>query len=140
MNESTPSKLDALHHVALRVRASAFERSVAFYRDQLGMSVVWQPDPDNIYLSLGTDNLALHAMPRWDVRWLLALLVRHQYLDHIGFRLPSANAVDVWYRKLRDAGVRIIAKPVTHRDKTRSFYCLDPNGISVQLIHHPKAI
>jgi hypothetical protein len=27
------------------------------------MRVVWEPDPDNVYLSSGTDNLALHRAP-----------------------------------------------------------------------------
>mgnify|MGYP002048138293 CR=1 FL=1 len=36
------------------------EGSLHFYRDLLGFSVVWQPDAENIYLSSGCDNLALH--------------------------------------------------------------------------------
>ena len=47
-----------MRHVALRV--ADVERSKRFYEDVFGMRVVWQPDPDNAYLSSGSDNLALH--------------------------------------------------------------------------------
>lgn len=132
----TTLTIESMHHVALYVRARAFERSVSFYREQLGMRIVWQPDPENIYLSLGKDNLALHRLPKWDLRTLLTWPKR-QRLDHIGFRLSSAEAVDAWHSQLSATGVTILAKPRTHRDGTRSFYCLDPDGIQVQLIHHP---
>ena len=47
-----------LRHVALNVRAlDAMKR---FYVDLLGFAVEWEPDADNIYLSSGIDNLALH--------------------------------------------------------------------------------
>lgn len=128
--------LEALHHVALYVRPGAFERSVRFYREYLGMSVVWQPDEDNVYLSLGKDNLALHRMPRWGLRRLLGPLSQ-QRLDHIGFRLADIDAVDAWCERLKAVGVAITAMPRTHRDNTRSFYCLDPGGVSVQFIYHP---
>ena len=49
-----------LRHVALRVTNLA--RSRAFYEALLGMQVVWEPDADNVYLSSGTDNLALHQI------------------------------------------------------------------------------
>ena len=35
-----------------------------FYTDLLGFAVEWEPDPDNIYLSSGIDNLALHRSTR----------------------------------------------------------------------------
>ena len=47
-----------LSHLALTVQN--LEAAVDFYGRILGMEVVWQPDPDNVYLSFGADNLALH--------------------------------------------------------------------------------
>ena len=55
------SGLMGMRHIALNVKD--VERSKAFYQDILGMEVVWQPDPQNAYLSSGTDNLALHETP-----------------------------------------------------------------------------
>ncbi len=47
-----------LRHLALNVRD--LEEMKRFYVDLLGFAVEWEPDPDNVYLSSGIDNLALH--------------------------------------------------------------------------------
>ena len=125
-----PSSHLGMRHVALYVRdMEACER---FYADLLGMRVEWRPDPDNVYLSSGPDNLALHRAAATDGRSEAG-----QRLDHIGFFLASPEAVDEWFRFLRAEGVRMRSEPRTHRDGARSFYCLDPDGTTVQLIYHP---
>ena len=55
MNPLPP--MHGLRHVALYV--SDVERSVAFYRDVFGMHEEWRPDPDNAYLTGGSDNLGV---------------------------------------------------------------------------------
>src|SRR6266702_4252654 len=47
-----------LRHLALNVQR--LDEMKRFYVDLLGFSVEWEPDPDNVYLSSGIDNLALH--------------------------------------------------------------------------------
>src|SRR5215831_2021778 len=47
-----------LRHLALNVRDLAAMKR--FYVDLLGFAVEWEPDPDNVYLTSGIDNLALH--------------------------------------------------------------------------------
>ncbi len=47
-----------LRHLALNVRRMAAMK--AFYVDVLGFQVEWEPDPGNVYLTSGRDNLALH--------------------------------------------------------------------------------
>src|SRR5919204_2044086 len=47
-----------LRHLALNV--TRLDEMKRFYVDLLGFTIEWQPDPDNIYLSSGIDNLALH--------------------------------------------------------------------------------
>ena len=60
-----------------------------------------------------------------------------QTLDHIGFILNEASDVDAWYEFLLENNVAVKTQPRTHRDGARSFYCSDPNGITVQMIYHP---
>ena len=49
-----------LRHVAINVRD--VRKSVDFYTRVMGMSVEWEPDPDNVYLTSGSDNLAIHRL------------------------------------------------------------------------------
>ena len=93
------------------------------------MSVEWRPDQDNLYLTSGNDNLALHRAND--------SLQSGQRLDHIGFILNSVESVDAWYEYLLEQKVDIVKAPKTHRDGARSFYCKDPAGTTVQLIFHP---
>lgn len=124
-----PPATAGLRHVALTV--ADFEQAERFYVELLGMVVEWRPDPDNVYLTSGVDNLALHRAAA-DFQ-----PSDFQRLDHIGFVLDSAEAVDAWYRFLLANGVSVGAPPRTHRDGARSFYCRDPDGNTVQMIHHP---
>ncbi len=117
-----------LRHLSLIV--VNLEECVHFYTDLLGMSVEWQPDANNFYLTSGNDNLALHRAPS-DF-----LAQNHQRLDHLGFILNSAKEVDEWHKHFVTQGIPIKAPPRTHRDGARSFYCYDPDGNCVQLIYH----
>lgn len=122
-----PDTLGRLWHVALQV--CDLEACERFYTELLGMRVEWRPDPDNVYLTGGHDNLALHRAT--DIGG------NAQRLDHIGFVLETPAAVDAWHAFLAAHGVRILKPPKTHRDGARSFYCADPAGNIVQLIYHP---
>ena len=49
-----------MRHVALNViDLSVME---TFYVELLGFTIEWRPDPDNLYLCSGNDNLALHVV------------------------------------------------------------------------------
>jgi catechol 2,3-dioxygenase-like lactoylglutathione lyase family enzyme len=123
-----------LRHLALNVRA--LDEMKRFYVDLLGFAVEWEPDADNIYLSSGLDNLALHrAAGAADPE--LAGFEGGGSLDHLGLIVRSADDVDRWAAFLESRGVTLDAKPKTHRDGARSCYFHDPDGNRVQIIHHP---
>ena len=114
-----------LRHLALRVKDP--QASKRFYCDSFGMAVVWEPDPDNVYLSSGSDNLALHR----------AAADGPGALDHLGFIVDTREEVDVLAQRLAERGVEVAAAPRDHRDGSRSFYCLDPDGLSIQVLFEP---
>lgn len=115
-----------IRHIALKVSdLAACER---FYCGILGYQVEWRPDPDNLYLTLGADNLALHKdAPRGP----------GGALDHFGIMLKKAEDVDAWAAHLKAHGMALAKEPKTHRDGARSFYARDPEGNVIQFIHHP---
>lgn len=127
-----PPPTSGLRHVALYARdLAAAER---FYVELLGMRVEWRPDADNVYLTSGNDNLALHRAPDgFDP-------AAGQLLDHIGFVLSAAGDVDAWHEFLGMQGVAMKSAPRTHRDGARSFYCTGPDGVIVQMIYHPPIV
>jgi catechol 2,3-dioxygenase-like lactoylglutathione lyase family enzyme len=119
-----------LRHVALFIKH--FTECEYFYTQLLGMTIDWRPDDDNLYLTSGSDNLALHrAAPDFTAN-------KPQRLDHIGFFLAHPQDVDEWHTFLSANHVSIKAPPKDHRDGTRSFYCADPDGNIVQFIYYPK--
>jgi len=124
-----PKPTTGLHHVALFIKH--FSECEHFYTQLLGMSIDWRPDADNLYLTSGNDNFALHRAPE-DFN-----PAKHQRLDHFGFFLSERGEVDKWCDFLKENGVKIAAQPKDHRDGTRSFYCADPDGNMVQMIYYP---
>ncbi len=129
---SRPSHL-GMRHVALNVRDMTAAED--FYVRVMGMTVEWRPDPQNLYLTSGGDNVALHqadaTLPRDEAS---------QRLDHIGYFVGQPDEVDAWGEWLRANGVRIRTPPRTHRDGARSLYCYDPDGTVVQIICHPPVV
>jgi catechol 2,3-dioxygenase-like lactoylglutathione lyase family enzyme len=131
-----------MRHLALNVRD--LEGMKRFYTDLLGFAVEWEPDPDNVYLSSGIDNLALHrstppspaARQPPPARTFDGPTAKGT-LDHLGLIVREAADVDRWAAFLESRGVTIDAQPRTHRDGARSCYVSDPDGNSVQIIHHP---
>ena len=123
-----PPKMNGMHHVALQVRN--YEETRAFYINQIGLQIEWEPDSDNVYLTSGTDNIALHRAEG-------GIVENAQTLDHIGFTLGEIEQVDEWHAYLIELQTEIVNPPRTHRDGARSLYFKDPEGTLVQMIYHP---
>ncbi|MBF6568011.1 MAG: VOC family protein [Candidatus Binataceae bacterium] len=116
-----------LRHLALRV--SDVDRAKDFYSRVFGMKLVWQPDPDNAYLSGGCDNLALHR----------GLIVDPdaQRLDHLGFIVASIPEVESAWDWTNRNEIPIVHPLRRHRDGSVSFYIRDPDGNVIQVLYEP---
>jgi catechol 2,3-dioxygenase-like lactoylglutathione lyase family enzyme len=115
-----------LRHVALKVQNLKQMRS--FYVNILGFHIEWEPDPQNLYLTSGTDNLALHEVSE---------KLAPGTLDHIGMIVSKPADVDAWAEYLKDNGIQLAMEPKTHRDGARSIYFPDPEQNMIQIIYHP---
>jgi catechol 2,3-dioxygenase-like lactoylglutathione lyase family enzyme len=126
---SGPPPTKGIRHVALLVRDIAAMET--FYRDVLGYVEEWRPSPEELYMTRGSDNLALHAaaQPQGELR--------ESRLDHLGLLMSRADDVDAWAAWLATRGVALDTPPRTHRDGARSFYARDPEGNRIQFIWHP---
>jgi catechol 2,3-dioxygenase-like lactoylglutathione lyase family enzyme len=122
--------LKGMRHIALKVKSAA--QSKAFYCDRFGMDVVWEPDPRNVYLSSGCDNLAIH-----EITGEFAATAAELQLDHLGFIVESIERVQQLEQDFVAHGVKIVHPFKIHRDGSASFYCADPDGIVIQLLYEP---
>jgi len=126
MSKADRPRHDGLRHLALNARN--LEAMTGFYVDLLGYTIEWAPDADNIYLTSGSDNLALH-------RATGPAASGQSPLDHLGIVVTEAADVDRWAEFLEANGVTLDAQPRTHRDGARSCYLRDPDGNRIQIIH-----
>jgi catechol 2,3-dioxygenase-like lactoylglutathione lyase family enzyme len=118
--------LKGIRHIALKVQNLDAMRH--FYVDVLGFKIEWQPDPENLYLTSGSDNLALHQVSE---------RLQKGALDHLGILVEQPEQVDLWAEYLMANGVKLKTQPRTHRDGARSAYFPDPEDNLIQLIYHP---
>ncbi|MGH7833691.1 MAG: VOC family protein [Candidatus Binatia bacterium] len=122
--------IKGMRHIALKV--TDVKRSKAFYQENFGMDVVWEPDPQNVYLSSGIDNLALHAAPN-----VSEAAPKNSQLDHLGFLVDSIERAQELEKEFRSKGISIVHPFKLHRDGSASFYCADPDGIVIQMLYEP---
>lgn len=125
----TKLKTLGLRHVALNVLNAQVSKQ--FYTDFFNMTVEWEPDSQNVYLtSESQDNLALHESK-------VSVDPKNQSLDHIGFMIADKEGVDAFYKQALEKNIPIAKEIKEHRDGAYSFYLKDPDGYIVQVIYHP---
>jgi catechol 2,3-dioxygenase-like lactoylglutathione lyase family enzyme len=122
--------LKGMRHIALKVKD--LPRSKSFYQDILGMEVVWEPDRQNVYLSSGCDNIALHKVSQ-----NFATGAVERQLDHLGFVVETVERVKELEQEFKAKAVKIVHPFKIHRDGSASFYCADPDGIVIQMLYEP---
>jgi len=103
------------------------------YRDVLGYAEEWRPSARELYMTRGSDNLALHALDPATP----PAAPGDSRLDHIGLLMSKPEDVDAWATWLEEHGVTLDTRPRVHRDGAKSFYARDPEGNRIQFIWHP---
>src|SRR5689334_17216552 len=100
---SAPPPMRGIRHVALLCAdMTTMER---FYCDVLGYRVEWRPSPDELYLTRGEDNLALHARPTPPASGPRA--PSESRLDHVGLLMDRPEHVDAWAKYLEERGFKL---------------------------------
>ena len=117
-----------LRHLALRVKDP--QASKRFYQECFGMKIVWEPDPDNVYLSSGIDNLALHR----------DAVEGPGALDHFGFVVGSKEEVDAVMEQARMAGAEIVKFAEDTFWGGYSGYFQDPDQHLWEVVWNPELI
>src|SRR2546428_13476234 len=108
-----------LRHLALNVQR--LDEMKTFYVDLLGFAIEWEPDADNIYLSSGIDNLALHRSTALTAGRSAEAPSSHVGgLDHLGVIVRSADGGGYWAGDLEGPRRIIDARPETPRDRARA--------------------
>ena len=139
--------MNHIRHIGIVV--TDLDRSLSFYRDLLGMTIVRRMDESGDYIDklLGLENtdvttvkLSLDGNPT-----LIELLHFKSHpveasakkvftpgLSHIAFTVPD---VDLSYRRLSDAGILFNAPPQCSPDRrAKVAYCKDPDGTYIELV------
>ena len=142
------------HHTGFTV--SSLERSLGFYRDLLGLELVFQWNPQAPYLGelVGYPQVDLHAailrIPGSDT---FLELLEYRNVEGVPVDMRNGNVgnghiaftvdeLDPLWERLAAAGVKSISPPVTPtigpNKGGRAVYCIDPDGFRVELIQTPK--
>lgn len=138
------------HHTGFTV--GSLERSLAFYRDLLGLELVfqWNPQADYIREIVGYPEVDLHSA-------ILRIPGSDTFLELLEYRnIPQASVdmangnignghiaftvdeLDPLFDRLTAAGVKSVSPPVTPtigpNKGGRAVYIIDPDGFRVELI------
>ena len=155
MSRPTAGRTLEFGHVGLHV--ADLERSVAYYRDIIGLEVVDRLVRDEPYLAQVTGypdiSLAIALLVEARSRVMLELI---EYPYELGTTIDTATAnrgtahvcfvvddVDAIYERAVAAGFSAVNPPVTPTHGMwmggRSVYMLDPDGIRVELVQRGQS-
>jgi glyoxylase I family protein len=135
MSEPQRMQLTGLHHLTLVV--ADMERTIAFYRDVLGLGVVRDgasdDDPDVRHVWFGAvDGAPGRLVSALEYPQLPEGVVGRGSTHHFALAVESAEELDAWLAYLRD-DQRLECSDVFERNGFRSLYVRDPDGHVVEI-------
>lgn len=121
-------QIKSLGHAVLKVRN--LERSVQFYRDQLGMKEVARIQNTMVFFSLGANHHDLGLLQVGESAQLPAQ--RSVGLYHLAFKVgDSLDELRACKQHLEQSGIPILGSSDHH--VSQSLYIQDPDGIEIEL-------
>jgi lactoylglutathione lyase len=121
------------------VNVSDMGRSVAFYRDTLGLRLKFE-SPGWSEFDTGASTLALHAAPRAAGNEAAAQTGPVAGTCSLGFSVPD---LDRTYAELRECGAHFVMPPTEQlKEGIRLAVCVDPDGFAISFAEPlaPEAI
>jgi lactoylglutathione lyase len=110
------------------VRVSDMHRSVAFYRDTLGLRLKFE-SPGWSEFETGPSTLALHGSPPGAVSEPATQAAPAAGTCALGFSVPDLNST---YAELRERGARFVVPPTEQpKEGIRLAVCVDPDGLTI---------
>jgi len=148
-------RVSGVDHVS--VTTANIDRSLGFYRDLLGVTVVDRDELDDPDLGIVTGLPGAKArcveLDLGDGR-ILELL---EYVEPQGVPISqgtndpgsghvalAVDDIDAFYERLVEAGVTVRSAPITIHDPgpwdgVRVIYTLDPDGVTIELVERPDS-
>jgi len=135
-----PTTALPFHMLHTMIRVGSLERSVAFYRDALGMTELRREDyPDGRFTLafLGYGDEAQHSVIELTFNYGETEYTRGTGFGHIAFAVSDINAA---FERLAAIGVKIIRKPgpmthaATNGQRDVIAFVEDPDGYRIELI------
>ena len=121
-------------HAGIVVRD--LEGALGFYRDVLGLAVLkqWRGENTPVTIALlgpGDGCLELLSFDETTESSHLQVNLREPGLRHIALQVDD---LDTFYRRVSDAGLRILYPPRTGQYFTRYFFCEAPEGVLIEFL------
>lgn len=128
-------------HIAIFV--SDLDRMERFYQDVFGMRMIWKKENDKAYLTTGNNDVfALLRHPKLLPKYFdLSIITKDPYetpnFPHFGVVVDSEPELLELFERIKNMKIPLVG-PKTSRDRTKSFYFLDPENNPIQVVFPPQ--
>ena len=119
---------DEMRFEGLTLTVASVQRSVAFYRDKLGLKVVWNSIPAFAMLRLGAGTIGLLAIEEALKEGVEASTPAQKRTIHVEF---STDNLDALFENLKAKGIEF-SQPPHDEPWERSMTAYDPDGYTVE--------